>query len=167
MLSPFHFHSRKCYEEKTRMRTLKFVSFLAVVMLLLAACGGKTTPTEVPQLTEPPQPTKAAVLPPCDPALVQSPQQSLAQILAASRSTGALSLSIAPQSIGASVLSAAPRMSSVRAPAKQADSQVATLIFTQEPDTLSPLYTNMYFSNILAQAYNVWAWQYDDPTRCW
>lgn len=42
---------------------------------------------------------------------------------------------------------------------------VVTMIFTQEPDTLSPLYTNMYFSNILAQAYNVWAWQYDDQNQ--
>ena len=44
-------------------------------------------------------------------------------------------------------------------------SRVATLIFTQEPDTLSPLYTNMYYSNILAQVYNVWAWQYDDQNQ--
>jgi peptide/nickel transport system substrate-binding protein len=44
-------------------------------------------------------------------------------------------------------------------------SKVATLIFTQEPDTLSPLYTNMYYSNILAQVYNVWAWQYDDQNK--
>jgi peptide/nickel transport system substrate-binding protein len=40
-------------------------------------------------------------------------------------------------------------------------SKVATLIFTQEPDTMSPLYTNMYFSTILHQVWNVWAWQYD------
>ena len=40
--------------------------------------------------------------------------------------------------------------------------QVAILIFTQEPDTMNPLYTNMYFSTILDQLWNVWAWQYDD-----
>ncbi len=43
-----------------------------------------------------------------------------------------------------------------------AEPKVATLIFTQEPDTMSPLYTNMYFSTILHQVWNVWAWQYDD-----
>ncbi len=86
------------------MRTFKFVSILVMVMLVLTACGGKTT----------------------------------------------------------AIPSAARGQSSVRAPASQADSKVATMIFTQEPDTLSPLYTNMYFSNILQQAWNVWAWQYDD-----
>ncbi len=40
--------------------------------------------------------------------------------------------------------------------------KVATMIFTQEPDTLSAMYTNMYFSLILHQVLNVWAWQYDD-----
>jgi peptide/nickel transport system substrate-binding protein len=44
----------------------------------------------------------------------------------------------------------------------QKSSKVATMIFTQEPDTLNPLYTNMYFTLILAQVYDVWAWQYDD-----
>lgn len=43
--------------------------------------------------------------------------------------------------------------------------KVATLIFTQEPDTLNPLYTNMYFSLILHQVWNVWAWQYDDKNE--
>ncbi len=47
----------------------------------------------------------------------------------------------------------------------QKTSKVATMIFTQEPDTLSPLYTNMYYSNILAQVYDVWAWQYDDQNK--
>jgi peptide/nickel transport system substrate-binding protein len=47
----------------------------------------------------------------------------------------------------------------------QAPSKVATMIFTQEPDTLNPLYTNMYYSNILAQVYNEWAWQYDDQNK--
>ncbi len=40
--------------------------------------------------------------------------------------------------------------------------KVATLIFTQEPDTMNPLYTNMYFSTILHPLWNVWAWQFDD-----
>lgn len=43
--------------------------------------------------------------------------------------------------------------------------KVATLIFTQEPDTMSPLYTNMFFSTILNQAWNLWAWQYDDQNK--
>jgi peptide/nickel transport system substrate-binding protein len=49
--------------------------------------------------------------------------------------------------------------------ASSAEKKVATLIFTQEPDTMSPLYTNMYFSLILHQIWNVWAWQYDDQNK--
>jgi peptide/nickel transport system substrate-binding protein len=47
----------------------------------------------------------------------------------------------------------------------QKTSKVTTLIFTQEPDSLNPLYSNMYFSLILAQVYNVWAWEYDDQNK--
>lgn len=47
----------------------------------------------------------------------------------------------------------------------QKSSKVATLIFTQEPDTLNWLYSNMYFSQILAQVYNVWTWEYDDQNQ--
>jgi peptide/nickel transport system substrate-binding protein len=43
--------------------------------------------------------------------------------------------------------------------------KVATLIFTQEPDTMNPLYTNMYYSTILHQVWNLWAWQYDDQNK--
>lgn len=47
----------------------------------------------------------------------------------------------------------------------QTPSKVATMIFTQEPDTLSQFYTNMYFTNILQQVWNVWAWQFDDQNN--
>jgi peptide/nickel transport system substrate-binding protein len=43
--------------------------------------------------------------------------------------------------------------------------KVATLIFTQEPESLNTMYTNMYFSQILQQAFDVWAWQYDDQNK--
>jgi peptide/nickel transport system substrate-binding protein len=41
-------------------------------------------------------------------------------------------------------------------------SKVATFAWTQEPDTLNPHYTNMWFSSILQQLYQCWAWEYDD-----
>ena len=47
----------------------------------------------------------------------------------------------------------------------QKTSKVATLIFTQEPDNLNYMYTNMYFSLILHQVWDVWAWQYDDQNN--
>lgn len=40
--------------------------------------------------------------------------------------------------------------------------KVATFIWTQEFDTLNPLYTNMWFSTITAQWWNCWAWDFDD-----
>jgi peptide/nickel transport system substrate-binding protein len=49
--------------------------------------------------------------------------------------------------------------------AAKTESKVATLIFTQEPDTMNPLYTNMYFSTILHPLWNVWAWQFDDKNE--
>jgi peptide/nickel transport system substrate-binding protein len=48
------------------------------------------------------------------------------------------------------------------AAAVPAKPKVATLIFTQEPDTLNPLYTNMYYSTILDPLWDQWAWQFDD-----
>ena len=39
---------------------------------------------------------------------------------------------------------------------------VATFIWTQEFDSLSPLYTNMWFSAITQQLWNCWAWDFDE-----
>ena len=41
----------------------------------------------------------------------------------------------------------------------------ATFIFTQEFDTLNPLYSNMYFSQITHQIWNCWAWDFDDQNQ--
>lgn len=40
--------------------------------------------------------------------------------------------------------------------------KVATFAWTQEPDSLNPFYTDMWFSAILQQLYLCWPWQYDD-----
>jgi peptide/nickel transport system substrate-binding protein len=49
--------------------------------------------------------------------------------------------------------------------AAPASAKKATFIFTQEPDTLNPLYTNMYFSTITQQIWNCWAWDFDDQNQ--
>jgi len=54
---------------------------------------------------------------------------------------------------------AAPTAAPTRVPQK------ATFIFTQEFDSLNPLYTNMYFSDITQQFWNCWAWDYDDQNQ--
>ena len=40
--------------------------------------------------------------------------------------------------------------------------KIVTFAWTQEPDTLNPHYTNMWFSSILQQLYSCWAWEYDE-----
>lgn len=40
--------------------------------------------------------------------------------------------------------------------------KVAKFIFTQEFDSLNPLYTNMWFSAITHQIWNCWAWDFDE-----
>jgi len=48
------------------------------------------------------------------------------------------------------------------APAPPAKRKVVTFAWTQEPDTLNPIYTNMWFSSITQQLWGCWAWEYDD-----
>jgi peptide/nickel transport system substrate-binding protein len=43
--------------------------------------------------------------------------------------------------------------------------KVATFIFTQEFDTLNPLYTNMWFSAITFQIWNCYAWNFDEQNN--
>ncbi|MDD5466642.1 MAG: peptide ABC transporter substrate-binding protein [Anaerolineales bacterium] len=42
------------------------------------------------------------------------------------------------------------------------EKKVATFIWTQEFDTLNPLYTNMWFSEITQQLWLAWAWNFDE-----
>lgn len=60
-----------------------------------------------------------------------------------------------------------PAAEETEAPAEEpaeepADDSVAVFIFTQEFDTLNPLYTNMWFSTITHQIWNHWAWEFDE-----
>jgi peptide/nickel transport system substrate-binding protein len=44
----------------------------------------------------------------------------------------------------------------------EGERKIATFIWTQEFDSLSPFYTNMWFSQVTRQLWNVWAWDYDE-----
>ncbi len=44
-------------------------------------------------------------------------------------------------------------------------SKIATFIWTQEFDTLNPLYTQMWFSTVTMQIYLAWAWEYDEKNE--
>ncbi len=50
-------------------------------------------------------------------------------------------------------------------PSGGGEKKVVTFIFTQEPETLNIQYTNMYFSQILQQLWNHWAWEYDENNQ--
>lgn len=43
-----------------------------------------------------------------------------------------------------------------------AEAKVVTFAWTQEPDNLNWVYSNMWFSAILQQIYHCWAWEFDD-----
>jgi len=64
---------------------------------------------------------------------------------------------------------AAPAEPATEAPAAEEpateapmEPKVVTFAWTQEPDSLNPFYTDMWFSAILQQLYLCWAWEYDD-----
>ncbi|MDY7041142.1 MAG: peptide ABC transporter substrate-binding protein, partial [Chloroflexota bacterium] len=46
-----------------------------------------------------------------------------------------------------------------------AERKITTLIFTQEPAMLNPLYSNMWFELILAQLWSCWAWEFDNQNE--
>lgn len=52
-------------------------------------------------------------------------------------------------------------------PMEESEAKVVTFAWTQEPDSLNPLYTDMWFSAILQQLYLCWAWQYDDANNAY
>ncbi len=51
------------------------------------------------------------------------------------------------------------------APPAATEKKIATFIFTQEFDTLNPLYTNMWFSRITHQLWLEWPWTFDDANN--
>jgi peptide/nickel transport system substrate-binding protein len=57
---------------------------------------------------------------------------------------------------------AEPAQPQAPAPEAPAERKVVTLIWTQEFDTLSPLYTNMWFVSVLYPVYMCQAWWYDE-----
>ncbi len=40
--------------------------------------------------------------------------------------------------------------------------KVITFAWTQEPDSMNWIYSNMWFSSILQQLFHCWAWEFDD-----
>jgi len=49
--------------------------------------------------------------------------------------------------------------------APEVEKKVATFIWTQEFDTLNPLYTNMWFSEVTQHLWLAWAWNFNDENE--
>ncbi len=62
---------------------------------------------------------------------------------------------------------AEPTEAPAEEPAAEAegDRKIATFIWTQEFDTLSPLYTGMWFTTTTFPLWNVWAWHFDENSN--
>jgi peptide/nickel transport system substrate-binding protein len=59
----------------------------------------------------------------------------------------------------------APPEEEVAQPTAVPEKKVATLIYTQEFDTLAPLYTSMWFAWTTWQMNNHWAWEFDEKNE--
>lgn len=59
----------------------------------------------------------------------------------------------------------APEAAPTSAPEPAAEKKVATFIWTQEFDTLNPLYTNMWFSSTTFPLWNCYGWMFDEQNN--
>ena len=50
-------------------------------------------------------------------------------------------------------------------PPEPAAKKIVTFAWTQEPDSMNWVYSNMWFSSILQQLWHCWAWEFDDDNK--
>ncbi|HEX7973907.1 MAG TPA: ABC transporter substrate-binding protein [Anaerolineales bacterium] len=115
-------------------------SVMMMASLLLAACAPTAQPTAVqtaPAETKQPASPQPAPAETTQPAAPQSTQQPAQP----------------------------PTAQPTPMPAQPAERKVATFIWTQEFDSLNPLYTNMWFSTVTQQLWLAWAWDYDEKNE--
>jgi peptide/nickel transport system substrate-binding protein len=133
-----------------KTKLYKIMILFTVVALLLSACAPKKTATSTsapaaPKATDTlaPKPTEK----PTDKPTVAKPTDT----------KGPPTNTAVPPTD-----TPVPPTPTEAAPAKP---KIATFIFTQEFDTLNPLYTNMWFSGITNQIWNCYAWNFDDQNN--
>ena len=125
----------------------KFLILFTVVALVLSACAQKEKATS----------TSAPVAPKVTDTLAPKPTEKPTEKPAAGQPTNT---SVPPTNTPVPpTATAVPPTPTEAAPAAP---KVATFIWTQEFDTLNPLYTNMWFSSITLQLWNCYAWTFDD-----
>jgi peptide/nickel transport system substrate-binding protein len=118
-----------------KQRLSIILSILLILSLILAACGS-TTPTA----EEADQPEVQATEAPADEATTEEEAEVVEEP--------------AEETAEEEVLEE-----------ESGERKVATFIFTQEFDSLSPLYTGMWFSTITQQIWNAYAWTFDEENN--
>ena len=120
-----------------RLKSPALPALLLILCLALAACtaGGGQTTTDQPVATEEPTVEEPAAEEPT------TEEEAPAEEPVATEETAA------------------------EEPAAEGERKIATFIWTQEFDTLSPLYTGMWFTTTTYALWNVWAWQFDENSN--
>jgi peptide/nickel transport system substrate-binding protein len=121
--------------------TYSLFALLIAASFILGACAGGATPTQV-------QPTAAEAT---KPPVAEATKPPVAE---ATKPPAVEPTKPEPTSPP----TAAPTTASPSTGGKK----VATFLWTQEFDSLNPLYTNMWFSTSTQQLWNCWAWDYDE-----
>jgi peptide/nickel transport system substrate-binding protein len=85
----------------------------------------------------------------------------LSLVLSACASSATATVVVEPTSAGVQPEATQPAPPTAE-PTKPAERKVATFIWTQEFDTLNPLYSNMWFSSVTQQIWSCWAWDFDE-----
>lgn len=123
-------------EENMNKKFYRLLIFCTVAALILSACASKGTAT----------PTTAPAAPQATDTVVVQPTEKPVEVMPTDTS-------VPPTD------TPAPTATTATKP------KIATFIFTQEFDTLSPLYSNMWFSAITFQFWDCYAWNFDDQNN--
>jgi peptide/nickel transport system substrate-binding protein len=112
--------------------------WLVIASLVLAACAQPAAPTQAPAPAKTEEPA---------PAKTEAPAPAKTEAPAATEEPAKTEAPAATE------------------PPAAAERKVATMIWTQEFDTLNPLYTNMWFVTVLYPIYECQAWWFDDKNE--
>jgi peptide/nickel transport system substrate-binding protein len=148
-------------EETMKTHLFKLMILFTVVALVLSACSqkGNATSTSAPAAPKATEPVKVA--PTEKPTEVKAPDTAIPPT-SAEKPVAAKATDTAVPPTATLVPPTDTAVPPTPTEVPPAGPKVATFIWTQEFDTLNPLYTNMWFSSITQQIWNCWAWDFDD-----
>jgi peptide/nickel transport system substrate-binding protein len=131
-------------EETMKTHLYKLMILFTVVALGLSACAQKETATSTSAPAAPKATDTVVVVPTEKPA--EEPTKAPVVVKATDTSVPPTATAVPP----------------TPTEAPPAEPKVATFIWTQEFDTLNPIYTNMWFSSITFQLWDCYAWTFTD-----